>query len=124
MRGGSVTDSPSNVGVPRLCVGVPLCCLPCGFIEWRGGMCCDAPCSDWVWHFTLSVPLHIVCSPRIVPVPLLSCVAVFVVCGGGTVSRSALLFPLCVCCHSIVGLVLCLCDRAVSLWNGGGAMGV
>ena len=27
--------------------------------------------------------------------------------------------PLCVCCHSIVGLVLCLCDRVVSLWNSG-----
>ena len=27
--------------------------------------------------------------------------------------------PLCVLCYSIVGLVLCLCDRVVSLWNGG-----
>lgn len=25
----------------------------------------------------------------------------------------------CVCCHSIVGLVLCLCGRVVSLWNSG-----
>lgn len=55
-------------------------------------------------------------------------------CGGGTVSRSVLLFRLCVCCHSIVGLGWCLCDRVVSLrdgggglcvgWNGGGVMGV
>ena len=28
-------------------------------------------------------------------------------------------FSLCVCCHSIVGLVWCLCDRVVSLWNSG-----
>ena len=25
----------------------------------------------------------------------------------------------CVCCHSIVGLVWCLCDTVVSLWNSG-----
>lgn len=45
-----------------------------------GGLCV-APCSGWVWHLALSVPLHIVRSPRVVPVPLLSCVAVFVVGG-------------------------------------------
>lgn len=32
---------------------------------------------------------------------------------------SALPFRLCVCCHSIVGLGLCLCDSVVSLWNSG-----
>ena len=32
------------------------------------------------------------------------------------------LFCLCVCCHGIVGLVLCLCDRVVSLWNSGGGL--
>ena len=32
----------------------------------------------------------------------------------------AFLFRLCVCCHSIVGLVVSLCGRVVSLWNGGG----
>ena len=31
-------------------------------------------------------------------------------------------FSFCACCHSIVGLVLCLCDRVVSLWNGGGGL--
>lgn len=30
-----------------------------------------------------------------------------------------LLFCLCVLCHGIVGLVLCLCGRVVSLWNSG-----
>ena len=69
-------------GVPRLCAGVPPCRLPCGPIEWRewcvlcrprvrvgsGTLCCSAP-------------LHVVRSPRIVLVLLLSCVAVFVVGG-------------------------------------------
>ena len=41
------------------------------------------------------------------------------VCGGGTVFCSALLPSFCVCCHSIVGLGLCLYDRVVSLWNRG-----
>lgn len=31
-------------------------------------------------------------------------------------------FRLCVCCHSIVGLELCLCGRVVSLWNSGGGL--
>lgn len=30
-----------------------------------------------------------------------------------------LLFCLCILCHSIVGLVPCLCDGVVSLWNSG-----
>lgn len=73
-----------------------------------------------------AAPFHIVRSLRIVPVPLLSCVAVFVVggeCGGGTVPCFSLLLPtVCVSCHSIVGLGLCLCDRVVSLWNSGGGL--
>lgn len=87
-------DSPSNVGVPRLCVGVPLVVYPVALLNGGSGMCCDALSSDWVWHLALSVPLHIVCSPRIVPVPLLSCVAVFVVGGEvrwGIVPSSTLL---------------------------------
>lgn len=36
-----------------------------------------------------------------------------------TPSRVQSPFSLCVCCHSIVGLGLCLCDRVVSLWNSG-----
>ena len=66
------------------------------------------------------VPLRIVLSPRIVLVPLLSCVVVFVVGGevrwGNCVPLSSLV---CVCCHSIVGLALCLCGRVVLLWNRG-----
>lgn len=34
-------------------------------------------------------------------------------------------FSSCVCCHCIVGLGLCLCDRVMSLWNSGdGVCGV
>nr|DAM57423.1 MAG TPA: hypothetical protein [Caudoviricetes sp.] len=57
------------------------------------GVWCDALSSDWVRHLALSYSLSYC------PVPLSA---------------------VCVCCHSIVGLVLCLCDRVVSLWNSGG----
>lgn len=41
----------------------------------------------------------------------------------GTVSCSILPHSLhCVRCYSIVGLVSCLCDRVVSLWNSGGGL--
>lgn len=81
---------------PRLCVGVPLVVYPVALLNGGSGVWwCDAPCSDWVLPFTLSVPLvlpllffssppHRLCSP----------------------SRH-------------VGLVLCLCDRVMSLWNSG-----
>lgn len=55
-----------------------------------GVVCCDALCSDGVWRLALF------CFP---------------------LYHTALQ---CVCCHSIVGLVSCLCGRVVSLWNGGG----
>ena len=42
MKGGSVTDSPSNVGVPRLCVGVPLVVYLVALLNGGGGVCCDA----------------------------------------------------------------------------------
>jgi len=36
------------------------------------------------------------------------------------VPRFPFLLPtVCVLCHGIVGLGLCLCDRVVSLWNSG-----
>ena len=33
-----------------------------------------------------------------------------------------LFFSLCVCCHSIVGLVVCVCGGVVSLWKSGGGL--
>lgn len=71
--------TPSRMPVPPSVCWRPHCRLPCGPVEWRSGMCCDALSSDWVWHLHCSAPLHIVRSLRIVPVLLLSCVAVFVV---------------------------------------------
>lgn len=45
------------------------------------------------------------------------------VCGGVwwclIANGCTLLFPSCVHCHGIVGLVWCVCDRVVSLWNSG-----
>lgn len=67
-----------------------------------------------------AVPLHIVRSLRIVSVPLLSCVVVFVVGGEVRWGNCAplsffpfLLSTVCVRCHTIVGLVLCLCGGVV-----------
>ena len=127
---------------PRLCVAPPLVVYPVALLNGGSGVCCAAPCSDWVWHLVLSVPLHIVLVPLVSFLFLfclvLSCLLWVGKCGGAcclhtrivvrvsvccvmavcAVSCLALLlFRFCVCCHSIVGLVLCLCDRVVSLWN-------
>jgi hypothetical protein len=85
VKGGSVTDSPSNVGVP-------LVVYPVALLNGVRCMCCDALSSDWAGTLHCPTPSRIVQSPS----------------------------SLCVCCHSIVGLGLCLCDRVVSLWNSGG----
>lgn len=60
----------------------------------------------------LGPPLHIVLAFLVLSHSLLCCFFY----------SSFLLPTVCVCCHSIVGLVLCLCDRVVSLWNGGGGL--
>ena len=71
--------------------------------------------------FTLFVPF--------VSFPFLFCLVLLCLlwvgkCGGGAVPRFPLLLPtVCVCCHSIVGLGLCLCGRVVSLWNSGDGCG-
>ena len=94
MKGGSVTDSPSCVWCsPSVCVVAPL--------NGGGGMCCDALSSDWVRHLASSYSLSycLVLLSLVLSSPTLS---------------------LCICCHSIVGLGLCLCGRVMSLWNSGG----
>lgn len=68
----------------------PPCRLLCGSVEWRGG--CDVLSSDWVRRLALCYSLSYCLAPP---------------------------FSFCVCCHSIVGLVLCFCGRVVSLWNSG-----
>lgn len=105
MKGGSVTDSPSNVGIPRLCAGVPLVVHPVALLNGGSGGLCVVPV------FGLGSPLHIILVPFALSCPLVYCCALF--------------FPpstACVLCHSIVGLVLCLCDRVVSLWNSGNGL--
>lgn len=44
MKGGSITDSPSNVGVPRPCVGIPFVVCPVALLN--GGVACVvlSPC--------------------------------------------------------------------------------
>lgn len=99
VKGGCVT------GIPVLCVVSPFCWHG-GPVEWREG--CGvvlSPCLDRVLPFILFSPLHIV-------LPLLHCTS-------SPLLFSSSPFHLCVRCHSIVGLVLCFCDRVVSLWNSG-----
>lgn len=81
-------------GVPRLCVGVPLVVYPVALLNGGCGVCCDARLRVGSGTLHCSTPSCIVQS----------------------------LFSLCVCCHSIVGLGLCLCDRVVLLWNSGGGL--
>lgn len=79
------------------------------------------PCWDWVQHLALCHSLSH-CPFPLMLFPFLFCLVLPCLlwvgkCGGGL--RPALLLRLCVLCHSIVGLGLCLCDRVVSLWNSG-----
>ena len=125
MVGGSVTDVPVRVLVsPFRLHGGP--------IEWRGW------CVLWCPVFGLGPPLYVV--PRFVLSRFTLCVVVlgsavvvglFAIaqCGGGGLLRVELcpallsyLPRLCVCCHSIVGLVPCVCDMVASLWNGGDSL--
>ena len=92
--------SPLNVGAPVCVLASPFRLLS-GPVEWREWCVLCCPCLG------LGPPLHIVlaflalsCPSRIVQSPS----------------------SFCVCCHSIVGLGLCLCGRVVSLWNGGGGL--
>ena len=114
MKGGRVA------GLPVLCVVSPFC-LRSGPVEWREGcvLCCPrVRIGSGALHCL--APLHIVSSLRIVPVPLLSRVAVFVVggevrWGGVSCSPSLSLCSLSQHCW----FVPCLCDRVVSLGNSG-----
>lgn len=143
MKGGSVA------GLPVLCAVSPVCVLASPFswrggpVEWRE-WCAVVPSPRLVLSppsSQRSLSSNEIRYPRIVQSPLrciLSCRAarflfVLLCCVRGTGGRRVwcawshcercipfLPAPLfCVCCHSIVGLGLCLCDRVVSLWNSG-----
>lgn len=87
MVGGMVSEgrqcrwAPCRMLASRPCVGVPLVVYPVALLN--GGVVCVVLPRVRIGSGTLycATPLHIVRSPRIVPVPLLSCVAVFVVGG-------------------------------------------
>ena len=73
--------SLSNVGVPRLRVGVPLVVYLVALLNGGSGGLCVVPVLVGSGALHCAAPLRIVRSLRIVPVPLLSCVVVFVVGG-------------------------------------------
>lgn len=97
MVGGMVSEGRVCCWPPRLVCGVPL-----PFAWWSplnggsGGLCV-------VPVFGLGPPLRVVLAPLAL----------------SSLLSSLLLSAVCVLCHGIVGLVLCLCDRVVSLCNGG-----
>lgn len=69
-------------------------------------------------------PLVLSCYPLVLGVLQCCSAVVFadrvVVCGGvNCVRYSFPHFRLCVRCHGVVGLGVCLCDRVTLLWNGG-----
>ena len=131
-EGAAVLPTPVDCQCPLLFVLVSPSCWLSGRVEWRGGACYVVP--------VLGLGL----APSCCLAPLVSSSLLFrFVCGGmmqcemgcvmcvmngGCVVRGAWYrVPFCsssslhcVCCYSIVGLVVCLCDRVVLLWNGGG----
>ena len=125
----------------RLCVGVPLVVYPVALLNGGAGYVLCCPCSDWVLSFTLLLPFSY-CLVPLVLFPFLFCLVLLCLlwvgkCGGVRSIAVVLLLPccavqhcrvvlcewlyssfpssfrLCVCCHGIVGLGLCLCGRVV-----------
>nr|DAS08671.1 MAG TPA: hypothetical protein [Caudoviricetes sp.] len=85
----------------RIGLGLALCIVPLPFTLCHSPSRCAAPLVSFLFLFCL----------------VLSCLLWVGKCSGGTVSGP--LPCLCVRCHSIVDLVLCLCDRIVLLGNSG-----
>lgn len=131
-------------GVCSVCgvcaVGYPLCVPPSRWwrvgLSWMVGWHCSGG-----WHsfgraggVTASLPYVCWCPPFVCVVAVLNGgggivrwgVPVFGLGAASCVVLLLLCYPTlqCVCCHSIVGLGVCLCDRGVLLRNGGGVMGV
>lgn len=95
MKGGSVTDSPLNVGVPRLCVGIPLVVHLVALLNGGGGVCCAAPCWVGLAFCIVLFPLSR-CSFPLVSFLFLFCLVLLCLlwvgkCSGGIVSDSLLL---------------------------------
>lgn len=134
--------------------GVWVVCAVCVVFVWWGILCPFPPSRWWWvgpswmvgwhcsggWHGFGRAGVVMVTLPSVVSVPLLfawwpllnggrGCVLWCPCVRWGLVS-CIVLFLLhcptlrCVCCHSIVGLVPCVCGRVVSLWNGGDGLWV
>lgn len=132
--------SPSSVGVPVCVLVSPFCCVAAplngGSVGW-----CVVPLSRVVLPPSLLIlaPLLSVCCCGVLWAGKCggvcrgwhdagdACLAVWCVWWRSEACPTPFRivqppFSLCVCCHSIVGLGLCLCDRVVSLWNSGGGL--
>lgn len=137
------------MSVSPVCVLVSPLLFACGPVEWRVCVlsccplvsCCPCllhgvPClriRSGVLHCPVPLALHslVLCRLFLLGVAVLLCGEwEGGVCGGrragvspcSSVSLSSVFLSHrthCVCCHSVVGLGLCLCDRVVSLWNSG-----
>lgn len=88
MKGGSVTDSPSNVSVPRLvcavprpCVDVPLVVYPVALLNGGVCGCVVSLCLDWV-RLLLIVPASLSSCPRFFSVCVLPRLLWVGKCGG------------------------------------------
>lgn len=73
---------PSDVGVPLVRYRRPPSVCVVAVLNGGGGLMCDAPCSDWVWHLRIVLlPVALFSLLSHSPASLLSCVVVFIVGG-------------------------------------------
>lgn len=105
MVGGMVSEGRQCCWPPRLCVGIPLVVYPVALLNGGSGGRVLSPC------LVLS-PVFFIVFP-VFGLGLAFCVVLLPLVLSSPPS------PFCVCCHSIVGLGLCLCGRVVSLWDSG-----
>lgn len=94
---------PVECWPPRLVCGVPLVVYPVALLNGGSGGLCVVPV------FGLGPPLSHCSRLSCIVSPLLHCLSYLPLLPSTAYVR----------CHSIVGLVLCLCDRVLSLWNSG-----
>lgn len=118
--GGMVSEGRLCCWPPCLVCGVPLVVYPVAVLNGGVVGCVLPRVRIGSGTLVLFCPPRIVLSSSCCSAPPFCCVLWVGRCGGGIVPRFPLLLPtVCVPCHSIVGLVLCLCDRVVLLWNSG-----
>lgn len=117
--------SPSNVGVPRLCVGVPLVVYPVALLNGGGGGVCVVLSSDWVLPFTLFLSLlHCLSLPLLLPSTIVFAVTALLVwgvcfltwlCHCGIAVMVCVAEGCVVCAHLSVCVVMTVCDDSACL---------